>query len=118
MSARIVERVTVGSTRACHTILLSSLLVVFLVAPDPVFRAWIVRVQYFVRGGFVGYRSRASSKHLFSHLPVDGARFLGGQKGDALHLQMHVDDLDIMVYHRVQRQVSVDSGDREGPPCL
>ncbi|GFV91582.1 uncharacterized protein TNCV_770481 [Trichonephila clavipes] len=47
----------------------------------------IVRVQYFVRGGFVGYRSRASSKHLSPHLPVDGARFLGGQKGVALHLQ-------------------------------
>ncbi|GFT83531.1 hypothetical protein TNCV_2354821, partial [Trichonephila clavipes] len=26
----------------------------------------IVRVHYFVRGGFVGYRSRASSKHLSS----------------------------------------------------
>ncbi|GFT79943.1 hypothetical protein TNCV_4598341 [Trichonephila clavipes] len=26
----------------------------------------IVRVQYFVRGGFVGHRSRVSSKHLFS----------------------------------------------------
>ncbi|GFX20311.1 uncharacterized protein TNCV_3486691 [Trichonephila clavipes] len=47
----------------------------------------IVRVQYFVRGGFVGHRSRASSKHLSSHLPVDGARFLGGQKGVALQLQ-------------------------------
>ncbi|GFX61988.1 uncharacterized protein TNCV_276361 [Trichonephila clavipes] len=47
----------------------------------------IVRVQYFVRGGFVGYRSRASSKHLSSHLPVDGARFLGGQKGVALQVQ-------------------------------
>ncbi|GFX73812.1 uncharacterized protein TNCV_4291281 [Trichonephila clavipes] len=47
----------------------------------------IVRVQYFVRGGFVGHRSRASSKHLSPHLPVDGARFLGGQKGVALHLQ-------------------------------
>ncbi|GFW89976.1 uncharacterized protein TNCV_3741621 [Trichonephila clavipes] len=46
----------------------------------------IVRVQYFVRGGFVGHRSRASSKHL-SHLPVDGVRFLGGQKGVALQLQ-------------------------------
>ncbi|GFU13895.1 transposable element Tcb1 transposase [Trichonephila clavipes] len=32
----------------------------------------IVRVQYFVRGGFVGHRFRASSKHLYSHLPVDG----------------------------------------------
>ncbi|GFS81713.1 hypothetical protein TNCV_2706611 [Trichonephila clavipes] len=40
----------------------------------------IVRVQYFVRGGFVGHRSRVSSKHLSSHLPVDGVRFLGGQK--------------------------------------
>ncbi|GFW84814.1 uncharacterized protein TNCV_681021 [Trichonephila clavipes] len=40
-SARIVERVTVGSTSACHTMLRSSLLVVFLVAPDPVFRAWV-----------------------------------------------------------------------------
>ncbi|GFW91272.1 uncharacterized protein TNCV_736871 [Trichonephila clavipes] len=47
----------------------------------------IVRVQYFVRGGFVGHRSRASSKHLSSHLPVDGARFLGGQKGVALQVQ-------------------------------
>ncbi|GFW97914.1 uncharacterized protein TNCV_1426771 [Trichonephila clavipes] len=40
-SARIVERVTVRSTSACSTILRSSLLVVFLVAPDPVFRAWV-----------------------------------------------------------------------------
>ncbi|GFU62665.1 uncharacterized protein TNCV_3442671 [Trichonephila clavipes] len=47
----------------------------------------IVRVQYFVRGGTVGYRSRVSSKHLSSHLPVDGVRFLGGQKGVALQLQ-------------------------------
>ncbi|GFW58621.1 uncharacterized protein TNCV_1579531 [Trichonephila clavipes] len=36
-SARIVERVIVGSTSACRTILRSSLLVVFLVAPDTVF---------------------------------------------------------------------------------
>ncbi|GFW14685.1 15-hydroxyprostaglandin dehydrogenase [Trichonephila clavipes] len=35
-SPRIVEQVTVGSTSACLTILRSSLLVVFLVAPDPV----------------------------------------------------------------------------------
>ncbi|GFT22093.1 uncharacterized protein TNCV_3271481 [Trichonephila clavipes] len=40
-SARIVERVTVESTSACRTILRSSLLVVFLVAPDPVFRTWV-----------------------------------------------------------------------------
>ncbi|GFV99540.1 uncharacterized protein TNCV_5079041 [Trichonephila clavipes] len=40
-SSRIVERVTVGFTSACSTILRSSLLVVFLVTPDPVFRAWV-----------------------------------------------------------------------------
>ncbi|GFU00762.1 uncharacterized protein TNCV_4819161 [Trichonephila clavipes] len=40
-SARIVERVTVGSTSACRTILRSSLLVVFLFAPGSVFRAWV-----------------------------------------------------------------------------
>ncbi|GFU63415.1 uncharacterized protein TNCV_44611 [Trichonephila clavipes] len=41
-SARMVERVTVGSTSTCRTILRSSLLVVFLVTPDPVFRAWVL----------------------------------------------------------------------------
>ncbi|GFV70335.1 uncharacterized protein TNCV_4797541 [Trichonephila clavipes] len=41
MSARIVERVTVGSTSACRMIPRSSVLVVFLVAPDPVFHAWV-----------------------------------------------------------------------------
>ncbi|GFX11618.1 hypothetical protein TNCV_5141931 [Trichonephila clavipes] len=51
---------------------------------------WIVRVQYFVRGGFVGHRFRASSKHLYSHLPVDGVRFLGGQKGLRCSCKMHV----------------------------
>ncbi|GFV34108.1 uncharacterized protein TNCV_3630731 [Trichonephila clavipes] len=40
-SARIVERVNVGSSSACRTILQSSLLVVFLVAPDPEFRLWV-----------------------------------------------------------------------------
>ncbi|GFU04478.1 hypothetical protein TNCV_1080391 [Trichonephila clavipes] len=50
----------------------------------------IVRVQYFVRGGFVGHHSRASSKHLYSHLPVDGVRFLGGQKGLRCRCKMHV----------------------------
>ncbi|GFV67669.1 hypothetical protein TNCV_4623491 [Trichonephila clavipes] len=50
----------------------------------------IVRVQYFVRGGFVGHRSRASSKHLSPHLPVDELDSSGGQTGVALHLQMHV----------------------------
>ncbi|GFS54935.1 uncharacterized protein TNCV_3576431 [Trichonephila clavipes] len=40
-SARIVERVTMGSTSACRMILRFSLLVVLLVAPDPVFHAWV-----------------------------------------------------------------------------
>ncbi|GFU89999.1 hypothetical protein TNCV_2438861 [Trichonephila clavipes] len=41
----------------------------------------IVRVQCFVRGGFVGYRSRASSKHLSPHLPVGSLDSSGGQTG-------------------------------------
>ncbi|GFU45570.1 uncharacterized protein TNCV_1619971 [Trichonephila clavipes] len=40
-SDRIVERVTMGSTSACRTILRSSLLVVFLVAQESVFRTWV-----------------------------------------------------------------------------
>ncbi|GFT83574.1 uncharacterized protein TNCV_4866361 [Trichonephila clavipes] len=40
-SARIVERVTVGSTSTCRMILRSSLLVVFLVSPDPVFHTCV-----------------------------------------------------------------------------
>ncbi|GFV98667.1 uncharacterized protein TNCV_1453531 [Trichonephila clavipes] len=40
-SSRIVQRVTVGSTSTCLRILRSSLLVVFVIAPDPVFRAWV-----------------------------------------------------------------------------
>ncbi|GFY34075.1 uncharacterized protein TNCV_4982781 [Trichonephila clavipes] len=40
-AARIVQRVTVGTTSACRKILRSSLLVVFLVAADPVFRACV-----------------------------------------------------------------------------
>ncbi|GFW29280.1 uncharacterized protein TNCV_742221 [Trichonephila clavipes] len=40
-SSRIVQRVTVGYTSACRTILRSSLFLVFLVAPVPVFRAWV-----------------------------------------------------------------------------
>ncbi|GFT67544.1 hypothetical protein TNCV_2361411 [Trichonephila clavipes] len=53
-------------------------------------RGPIVRVQYFVRGGSVGHRSRASSKHLSPHLPVGELDSSGGQTGVALHLQMHV----------------------------
>ncbi|GFX38342.1 uncharacterized protein TNCV_3813881 [Trichonephila clavipes] len=40
-SARIVERVTVGSTSACRTIFRTSLLVGFLVTPDSVFHTWV-----------------------------------------------------------------------------
>ncbi|GFX94173.1 uncharacterized protein TNCV_4292181 [Trichonephila clavipes] len=40
-SAHIIERVTVGSTSACCTILRFLLLVVLLVSPDPVFHAWV-----------------------------------------------------------------------------
>ncbi|GFS50904.1 hypothetical protein TNCV_4847981 [Trichonephila clavipes] len=47
----------------------------------------IVRVHYFVRGGFVGHRSRASSKHLSPHLPVGELDSSEGQTGVALHLQ-------------------------------
>ncbi|GFW72561.1 hypothetical protein TNCV_3797891 [Trichonephila clavipes] len=50
---------------------------------------YIVRVQYFVRGGFVGYRSRVSSKHLSSS-SGRRARFLGGQKGLRCKCKMHV----------------------------
>ncbi|GFT64624.1 integrase catalytic domain-containing protein [Trichonephila clavipes] len=50
---------------------------------DCIVDLYIVRVQYFVRGGFVGYRSRASSKHLSPHLPVDELDSSGGQTGVA-----------------------------------
>ncbi|GFX89853.1 hypothetical protein TNCV_1535001 [Trichonephila clavipes] len=50
----------------------------------------IVRVHYFVRVGFVGYRSRASSKHLSSHLPVGSLDSSGGQTGVALYRKLHV----------------------------
>ncbi|GFX58889.1 hypothetical protein TNCV_805931 [Trichonephila clavipes] len=43
----------------------------------------IVRVHYFVRGGFVGYRSRASSKHLSPHLPVGSLDSSGSNRGCA-----------------------------------
>ncbi|GFV03195.1 hypothetical protein TNCV_4017921 [Trichonephila clavipes] len=51
---------------------------------------WIVRVQYFVRGGFVGYHSRASSKHLSPHLPVDELDSSGVKKGLRCRCKMHV----------------------------
>ncbi|GFW23750.1 hypothetical protein TNCV_2032931 [Trichonephila clavipes] len=50
----------------------------------------IVRVHYFERGGFVGYRSRASSKHLSPHLPVDELDSSGVKKGLRYRCKMHV----------------------------
>ncbi|GFW75311.1 uncharacterized protein TNCV_4189651 [Trichonephila clavipes] len=54
---------------------------------SPLEKCQIVRIQYFVRGGFVGHRSRASSKHLSPSSSGRRARFLGGQKGVALQVQ-------------------------------
>ncbi|GFW68713.1 hypothetical protein TNCV_3639281 [Trichonephila clavipes] len=53
-------------------------------------RGSIVRVQYFVRGGFVGHRSRASSKHLSPHLPVYELDSSGVKKGLRCRCKMHV----------------------------
>ncbi|GFU71742.1 hypothetical protein TNCV_1955031 [Trichonephila clavipes] len=50
----------------------------------------IVSVHYFVRGGFVGHRSRASSKHLSPHLPVDELDSSGVKKGLRCRCKMHV----------------------------
>ncbi|GFT00034.1 hypothetical protein TNCV_420611 [Trichonephila clavipes] len=50
----------------------------------------IVRVHYFVRGGFVGHRSHASSKHLSPHLPVDELDSSGVKKGLRCSCNMHV----------------------------
>ncbi|GFY34197.1 hypothetical protein TNCV_2505001 [Trichonephila clavipes] len=51
----------------------------------------IVRVQYFVRGGFVGHRSRVSSKHLsspiFRSMVFDSS---GVKKGLRCSCKMHV----------------------------
>ncbi|GFX41333.1 RNase H domain-containing protein [Trichonephila clavipes] len=49
--------------------------------------AAIVRVQYFVRGGIVWPPLPCKFKASLLHLPVDGVRFLGRQKGVALQLQ-------------------------------
>ncbi|GFY11507.1 hypothetical protein TNCV_3183451 [Trichonephila clavipes] len=50
----------------------------------------IVRVQYFVRGGFVGHRSRASSKHLSPPVPVDELDSSGVKKGLRCTCKLHV----------------------------
>ncbi|GFX94549.1 uncharacterized protein TNCV_3087781 [Trichonephila clavipes] len=58
--APIVERVTVGSTSACHTILRSSLLVVFLVTPDPVFRTWVPSRVHFSQQLLTAHSERST----------------------------------------------------------
>ncbi|GFV74795.1 hypothetical protein TNCV_1040331 [Trichonephila clavipes] len=50
----------------------------------------IVRVQYFVRGGFVGYRSRASSKASLLSSSGRRARFFGVKQGLRCTCKMHV----------------------------
>ncbi|GFU58433.1 hypothetical protein TNCV_1368671, partial [Trichonephila clavipes] len=51
----------------------------------------IVRVQYFVRGGFVGHRSRVSSKHLSSLIfRSTGFDSSGVKKGLRCSCKMHV----------------------------
>ncbi|GFW40099.1 uncharacterized protein TNCV_5117821 [Trichonephila clavipes] len=50
----------------------------------------IVRVQYFVRGGFVGHRSRISSKHLSHIFRSTGFDFSGVKKGLRCSCKMHV----------------------------
>ncbi|GFY00452.1 hypothetical protein TNCV_1664911 [Trichonephila clavipes] len=50
----------------------------------------IVRVQYFVRGGFVGHRSRVSSKHLSLIFRSTGFDSSGIKKGLRCSCKMHV----------------------------
>ncbi|GFU46614.1 hypothetical protein TNCV_1546321 [Trichonephila clavipes] len=52
--------------------------------------AEIVRVQYFVRGGFVGHRSPASSKHLSLIFRSTGLDSSGVKKGLRCSCKMHV----------------------------
>ncbi|GFW60532.1 uncharacterized protein TNCV_568801 [Trichonephila clavipes] len=59
-SARIVERVTVGSTSACCTILRSSLLVVFVITPDPVFRALVPSRVHYSQKFLTGHSERST----------------------------------------------------------
>ncbi|GFU41649.1 hypothetical protein TNCV_1249801 [Trichonephila clavipes] len=56
----------------------------------PTRKSSIVRVHYFVRGGFGGHCSRASSKHISPHLPVDGLASSGVKKGLRCSCKMHV----------------------------
>ncbi|GFX04859.1 hypothetical protein TNCV_2248421 [Trichonephila clavipes] len=69
---------------------------------------FIVRVQYFVRGGLVGYR--ASSKHLSPHLPVDELDSSGVKKGLRCRYKMHV-----WVSGPQRSRLDVDVDDKEIP---
>ncbi|GFS98262.1 retrovirus-related Pol polyprotein from transposon opus [Trichonephila clavipes] len=73
----------------------------------------IVRVHYFVRGGFVRHRSRASSKHLSSS-SGRRARFLG-VKQVALHLQMHV---WVSVYKETDQMLLFSRSDVTARPLM
>ncbi|GFU76273.1 hypothetical protein TNCV_527531 [Trichonephila clavipes] len=50
----------------------------------------IVRVEYLVRGGFVGHRSRASSKASLPSSSGRRARFLGVKQGLRCTCKLHV----------------------------
>ncbi|GFW37298.1 hypothetical protein TNCV_2632811 [Trichonephila clavipes] len=71
----------------------------------------IVGVHYFVRGGFVGYRSRASSKHLSPHLPVGSLDSSGGQTGDEAHfwLNGYVNKQNCRIWSEANPQVYVET---------
>ncbi|GFX09848.1 uncharacterized protein TNCV_2688901 [Trichonephila clavipes] len=86
-SVRLVKKTQERKSSTCYLLITKG---VTSSRPVPLLTRRIVRVQYFVRGGFVGHRSRASSKHLYSQLSVNGVRFLGGQKGLRCSCKMHV----------------------------
>ncbi|GFS55629.1 transposon Ty3-I Gag-Pol polyprotein [Trichonephila clavipes] len=76
MSARIVERVTVWSTSVCRTILRSSLLVVFLVTQDPVFRTWVPS-RVHCSQQFLTAHSERSTWPAYQSLPTIGSAIIG-----------------------------------------
>ncbi|GFS90117.1 uncharacterized protein TNCV_507911 [Trichonephila clavipes] len=96
-SAHIVERVTVGSTSAFRRILRSSLLVVFLVAPDPVSRQWRSPSSTFAFG--VTIAGNSSGKWILEGLSGDSpflpeplqpsCRVIYSQFGLAIHQNDH-----------------------------
>ncbi|GBM34575.1 hypothetical protein AVEN_171624-1 [Araneus ventricosus] len=73
----IVERLTMGSTSACRTILRSSRLVFFLVAPDPVRRTWVPSRVH-------------CSQHVLTAIHLNDRP--GEQHGASTSLQFHAND--------------------------